>query len=297
MRRCESCGKVFPESKDVFCPHCGAIATSKQVCGCEDSSNMARYTRANNGQPVNSAPYGNNVPHNDHAPASYTPTVQAQPRQPAKVPVNEQKKRVAVIFAIVFVLFCVYAVINSLSESDFDIDSYVEDFADDADYDTGDYERFYAFGSVSDTRQTVAAPKATVQFKDDRLLLFTGDLCDPDTNEPVLPYDDISDIALLWYRAEEGEAYLPDEYGFMRYCDINYDGAFAFQYIDVPDDGSFCCFSNVEAVTYEDGYYDCSHFEVQLPFDAVTVDNGTVRYWIADVADDNTVTFHPFIHA
>ncbi|MGN0526063.1 MAG: hypothetical protein ACI4IF_01380 [Acutalibacteraceae bacterium] len=29
MRKCESCGKAYSESKDIFCPHCGAVAHKK----------------------------------------------------------------------------------------------------------------------------------------------------------------------------------------------------------------------------------------------------------------------------
>lgn len=33
MKKCESCGKVFPETKDVFCPYCGAVANTKCTHG------------------------------------------------------------------------------------------------------------------------------------------------------------------------------------------------------------------------------------------------------------------------
>lgn len=29
MRKCESCGKTYSESRDIFCPHCGAVAQKK----------------------------------------------------------------------------------------------------------------------------------------------------------------------------------------------------------------------------------------------------------------------------
>lgn len=32
MKRCDSCGKTFADTKDVFCPHCGAVATKGEVC-------------------------------------------------------------------------------------------------------------------------------------------------------------------------------------------------------------------------------------------------------------------------
>ena len=32
MKKCDSCGKLVNDSKDLFCPHCGAIATKSTVC-------------------------------------------------------------------------------------------------------------------------------------------------------------------------------------------------------------------------------------------------------------------------
>lgn len=43
MRRCDSCGKVYQESKDVFCPHCGAVAEKKCTHG--SSFDSRRYDR------------------------------------------------------------------------------------------------------------------------------------------------------------------------------------------------------------------------------------------------------------
>ncbi|MBQ3888151.1 MAG: zinc ribbon domain-containing protein [Clostridia bacterium] len=300
MRRCESCGKVFPESKDVFCPHCGAIATSKQVCGCHDSSDVSRYTRANNGQPVSTDPYGNGSRHNDHAPAvAYTPSAQprplAQPRRPVRAPVDG-KKKVAIIVTVIIAIYFLSAVIMGAANSFFEDDSPEVDFNDPAGYEVVDDDRFYAFGDASDERQTVSAPEAKVAFQNDRLYLFLGDLCETGSADIVLPVDEVNDVAFLWYSTGEGKEYLPDEYGYMRYCDQKYNNSFSFQYIDVPDDGRFCLLTNVEAVTYDNGF-ESRYFDVQLPFDAVTVENGKVLYWIAEVMEDNTVTFHPFDHA
>lgn len=298
MRRCESCGKVFPESKDVFCPHCGAIATSKQVCGCHDSSDVSRYTRVNNGQPVNTDPYGNGGRHNDHGPAvAYTPSAQprphpqTQPRRPARAPADA-KKKAAIIVTVIIAIYFLSAVMAGIGNSLF------EDDSPDAEYtlETADSDRFYAFGDASDDRLTVSAPEAKVAFENDRMYLFLGDLCEPGNTNPVLPVDEVNDVAFLWYSTGEGKEYLPDEYGYMRYCDETYNDSFSFDFIDVPDDGRFCLLTNVEAVTYDNGF-ESRYFDVQLPFDAVTVENGKVSYWIAEVMEDNTVTFRPFDHA
>lgn len=43
MRKCDSCGKVYQESKDVFCPHCGAVA--QKECTHSSSFDSKRYDR------------------------------------------------------------------------------------------------------------------------------------------------------------------------------------------------------------------------------------------------------------
>lgn len=43
MRKCDSCGKLYQESKDVFCPHCGAVA--QKQCTHGSSFDSRRYDR------------------------------------------------------------------------------------------------------------------------------------------------------------------------------------------------------------------------------------------------------------
>ena len=43
MRKCDSCGKIYQESKDVFCPHCGAVA--QKQCSHSSSFDSKRYDR------------------------------------------------------------------------------------------------------------------------------------------------------------------------------------------------------------------------------------------------------------
>ena len=43
MRKCDSCGKLYQESKDVFCPHCGAVA--QKQCTHASSFDSNRYDR------------------------------------------------------------------------------------------------------------------------------------------------------------------------------------------------------------------------------------------------------------
>ena len=43
MKKCDSCGKIYQESKDVFCPHCGAVA--QKQCTHGSSFDSKRYAR------------------------------------------------------------------------------------------------------------------------------------------------------------------------------------------------------------------------------------------------------------
>ncbi len=43
MRKCDSCGKLYQENKDVFCPHCGAVA--QKQCTHGSSFDSGRYDR------------------------------------------------------------------------------------------------------------------------------------------------------------------------------------------------------------------------------------------------------------
>ena len=43
MRKCDSCGKLYQETKDVFCPHCGAVAVKQCTHG--SSFDSGRYDR------------------------------------------------------------------------------------------------------------------------------------------------------------------------------------------------------------------------------------------------------------
>ncbi len=43
MRKCDSCGKLYQENKDIFCPHCGAVA--QKQCTHGSSFDSDRYDR------------------------------------------------------------------------------------------------------------------------------------------------------------------------------------------------------------------------------------------------------------
>ena len=56
MRKCDSCGKLYQESKDVFCPHCGAVAVKQ--CNHTSAFDAQKYDRGelykyNNAKPSN----------------------------------------------------------------------------------------------------------------------------------------------------------------------------------------------------------------------------------------------------
>ena len=43
MRKCDACGKVYSESKDIFCPHCGAVG--QKDCNHGASFDSSRWDR------------------------------------------------------------------------------------------------------------------------------------------------------------------------------------------------------------------------------------------------------------
>ncbi len=78
MRKCDSCGKLYQESKDVFCPHCGAVAQKQCIHG--SSFDSKRYDRgeiykSNNPQYQNTT---YNKGFEPHAQREQTPYNQAQ---------------------------------------------------------------------------------------------------------------------------------------------------------------------------------------------------------------------------
>ncbi len=73
MRKCDSCGKLYQESKDVFCPHCGAVA--QKQCTHGSSFDSKRYDRGeiykNNDTPYQNTTY--NQGFEPHAQRGNTP--------------------------------------------------------------------------------------------------------------------------------------------------------------------------------------------------------------------------------
>ena len=67
MRKCESCGKMFAETKDVFCPYCGAVATKGEVCthtpvDSDRYGTSATYSFHGENKPGNAAATSNAIP-------------------------------------------------------------------------------------------------------------------------------------------------------------------------------------------------------------------------------------------
>ena len=76
MRKCDSCGKLYQENKDVFCPHCGAVAHKQ--CTHSSSFDSNRYDRGeiyknNNTQYQNTTYNKGYEPHAQRQNNPYTP--------------------------------------------------------------------------------------------------------------------------------------------------------------------------------------------------------------------------------
>ncbi len=66
MRKCDACGKVYAENKDIFCPHCGAVGQKDCNHGASfDSSRWDRgeiYGNGNNTYKQGSEPHAQRTP-------------------------------------------------------------------------------------------------------------------------------------------------------------------------------------------------------------------------------------------
>ncbi len=66
MRKCDACGKPYSESKDIFCPHCGAVGQKDCNHGASyDSSRWDRgeiYSNGNNTYKQGAEPHAQRIP-------------------------------------------------------------------------------------------------------------------------------------------------------------------------------------------------------------------------------------------
>ena len=69
MRKCDACGKVYAESKDVFCPHCGAVG--QKECNHGASFDSSRWDRGEIYRNDNNTYKKGAEPHAQRTPSAY----------------------------------------------------------------------------------------------------------------------------------------------------------------------------------------------------------------------------------
>ncbi len=291
MRKCESCGKPYSPSKDVFCPHCGAVASSKCTHGSSfDSSRWNRgeiYSAENTGHTTYQQ---GSEPHAQRTQTqSYTQTQAHTALDTAKDVVRKLdsesvKKLVGAVVAFVVFIGFVTGVFDDLG-NDYEYDSsYIqEDYADF--YDNGieldvgkaavritpDDEGSYTFGieiySVGfEEFYTEPALDISNEMLSEKYFgeILTASLGTADAELTVEEYDD----ALLYAQCLGTD----DTGGYMG--DFPF-GVTSFEYGELVSVTDFCI--------YGDNYT----IYASLPFDAFSCDeNGDVTYYIADISDD-----------
>lgn len=312
MRKCESCGKVYQETKDVFCPHCGAVAQKQCTHGSSFDTN--RYDRGEIYQKGNSAEHGTfynsgSEPHaqrtdapynasgngydnnNTHTPKNTTKTVIPDFGKMKRSPKNQKSSsKIVLIIFIIIIVFNVLVGSFGFSETD----------------DTYDYEDASVLYNedYSDEDYYASVGSASIRFLCDETEYKSFELS---INDLYFAEDSVSVNDNVW------EGYVvfdfPVEMGVCKFNekivseDVYNDELDKEQYLSAQkiDDPLKCVFEYefqydeiVHICTYltislEDG--DCVY--AQLPFDAFSIsEDGEVTYYTSHSSDDtewNTV--------
>lgn len=173
MKKCESCGKPYSESKDVFCPHCGAVASKKCTHGSSfDSSKWDRgevYQNNENTYSHGSEPHAQRTGYNSEPDSgnSYEPkkTTGFPLDLPGMFTGDKIKKIVGAIVAVVTVLPVIISFFGG-----------VFDFTDlDTGYDGYDYE-YYDDTYYEDEVDLISVGRASVTVNDMDGMWFTFNL-------------------------------------------------------------------------------------------------------------------------
>ena len=108
MRKCESCGKMFNDSKDIMCPHCGAISSRK--CTHDSIFDTKRYDRGEDYKGPMNTTYEKGVdPH-----AQRTSPVKNEVPQEGKTPKVQMQKNKSKLGIVIFVIILLVNTISAL---------------------------------------------------------------------------------------------------------------------------------------------------------------------------------------
>lgn len=306
MRKCESCGKLYQETKDVFCPYCGAVAQKQCTHGSSFDTN--RYDRGEIYQKDNSAEQGTFYnqgaePHAQREATSYNgfgnnsenknTYSDKQPKTTAipdfskmkKIPKNQKSSgKIGVIIFIIIIVFNVLVGSFGFNETD----------------DTYDYEDASVFyeEEYSGEEYHASVGSASIKFLGDETEYKSFELS---INDLYFAEDSVSVNDNVW------EGYLvfdfPVEMGVCKFNektvseDAYIDELSKEQYISAQtlDDPLNCVF--VYEFDYDEIVHICtgvaiclengSYLYAQLPFDAFSIsEDGEVTYYTSHSSDD-----------
>ena len=318
MRKCDACGKTYVDSKDVFCPHCGAIG--QKQCTHNSSFDSDRWNRGEiYGNGSNTYQQGAE-PHAQRAGNSYNTQVdkrrdvKKQYGEDYKTPKstlttilemvgntvksggNDQKNIRKIIGAVVAVIAILNVVITGLSEtvsSDNILNGFYEEVSEDS---YGDFGYEYDM--------SVVAGKVTVEpFEDwDGTWFFDLNIANLylDSADTQMTFDVCDMLSGDGYIHLDGYFYtMPDKImSYDKFDEILFEESsyvisdahsvesHTVQYwFTAGDIVYFDCL----AINFDDG----STVALSLPFDAFSCDEkGNVTYYNCDInEDENKVAF------
>lgn len=263
MRKCDACGKVYSESKDVFCPHCGAIG--QKHCTHHSSYDSSKWDRGeiySSSNSNNTYKYGTE-PHAQRTGTTYNTSgkkpdlsgdqygsdytgVNPVLRNIVKTATSKAKtykkdekkagKAVAIFFAVI-ALFNI--VVTGLSEID-SSESYYED--------------------------------ATIEFFDSESLYPVDVYADDVTVEPFEDWDGtwFFDMHINSFYMNSEETGLSDEVCDKLMNDYN-----------VYIDGNFCTMTD-DVMSLENYTYAIEEESIYVMSESLSASEHTLQYWFTD---------------
>lgn len=255
MRRCESCGKVYSDDRDIICSHCGAVALKK--CS-GDSHYDSKYSESRDEK----YRYDEEMLEND---TQYKKNGKNINIPSFKMPdMKNGKFKKACVALIVVVLF--YSVIVPIFDTIFE-NTVNSDYTENVIADDPVHCDAYVARSVSDTDSDKFAlyikpyrstDASIYKFEDSPFLVFELSGCVDDAVE--------------------------FEYG-VSLQGRKFSGVYEFQFEDTFDTD---CIILIEDVSVE---YEYEEFSLNLPFDAFSCDEeGYITYYALASKEENSAT-------
>lgn len=283
MRKCDSCGKAYSENKDVFCPHCGAVASKK--CTHTSSYDSSRYDRGELYETENKySPYKQGTePHAQRTP--YSQNTDTSPINPQTILTqvlektkkgdsDEIKKIKSIVSVIVFIIGLIVFVTNFAAESGiFDESYYDNGYAYEDDYN-------YTFAQT-DSAELNATVDTDNLFSFDLEIgsLYFSQLDNSfvnDYSEEILSEGYYSQLEILVVNSESTDFYEYDEDYYSLYIvsdEAGSNGVYSFA--DTPQETGVIIY--IQSYVLNTDYGD---IEVELPFDAFSCDReGNITYY------------------